>query len=68
MPDQEKQKIRDYINEYEHLPTSFLFTTIITGITKIDPGFGGGNKKTNSKKYRKYRRKSHKKSHKKYNK
>lgn len=69
MPDQAKQKIRDYINEYNHPPTSFLFTTTTTGSTMIDyPGDGGGNKKTNSKKYRKSRRKSYKKSHRKYNK
>ena len=66
MPYEGKEKIRAYIREYKHPPISFLFTTTTTGSTIIDyPDGGGGNKKTNSKKYRKYRRKSHKKSHKK---
>jgi len=67
MPGYIKQKIADYMQNYEnHFP--FLNIETTTGSTMINYPGGGGNKKTNSKKYRKYSRKSHKKSHRKYNK
>jgi len=69
MPYDIKNQITNYTTKYETYPFFLNFLIYTTGITKIDPDRRrGGNKKTNSKKYRKYRRKSHKKSHRKYNK
>jgi hypothetical protein len=67
MPHYINEQITNYNKKYETYPY-FLDSSIIQEVTMIDFPSRGGNKKTNSKKYRKSRRKSYKKSHRKYNK